>query len=178
MKARHAPDHASGRGWQPGEVTGPDCPPACLPAWAQEGETVDYIVTGSWSKKAAGEAKKYNKVGGTAWYCLLSGVVLAGYCGVLPPDRAVLLGGRRWSRGLSSVLQAGRGGHVLGVMVCWRWAALIGAQAMAKQFDRQTQHSRPALAPALAALPSCSRPRSTLCARATTRACRRRPSGS
>ncbi len=28
----------------------------------QEGETVDYIVTGSWSKKAAGEAKKYAKV--------------------------------------------------------------------------------------------------------------------
>lgn len=27
-----------------------------------EGDTVDYIVTGSWSKKAAGEAKKYAKV--------------------------------------------------------------------------------------------------------------------
>ena len=28
----------------------------------QEGDTVDQIVTGSWSKKAAGEAKKYCKV--------------------------------------------------------------------------------------------------------------------
>lgn len=29
---------------------------------AADGDTVDYIVTGSWSKKAAGEAKKYAKV--------------------------------------------------------------------------------------------------------------------
>lgn len=28
----------------------------------QEADTCDYIVTGSWSKKAAGEAKKYVKV--------------------------------------------------------------------------------------------------------------------
>lgn len=49
---------------------------------SKEGETVDYIVTGSWSKKAASEAKKYAKVGpaqyrmcpalegGLAWDCL------------------------------------------------------------------------------------------------------------
>ncbi len=36
---------------------------ACLSLRAlQDGDTVDCVVTGSWSKKAAGEAKKYCKV--------------------------------------------------------------------------------------------------------------------
>lgn len=37
---------------------------SCLPLnlTASNDDAVDYLVTGSWSKKAAGEAKKYAKV--------------------------------------------------------------------------------------------------------------------